>query len=87
VAIYRRLMMRIAEALAGRSNAQALVTGDVVDAARRRSRTRLVKVSPAASGPEAADWIRQGEIMVEAERLGPTARRSFQTMTAARCSH
>jgi len=72
VVIYRRLMMRIAEALARRWGAQALVTGDVVGQVASQTIENLRVVGGVATLPVLRPLIGfdKDEITAEAERLG-----------------
>jgi thiamine biosynthesis protein ThiI len=72
VVIYRRLMVRIAEQLARRSGAQALVTGDVVGQVASQTIENLAVVEGAASIPVLRPLIGfdKDEITLEAQRLG-----------------
>jgi thiamine biosynthesis protein ThiI len=72
VVIYRRLMVRIAEQLARRSGAQALVTGDVVGQVASQTIENLAVVEGAASMPVLRPLIGfdKDEITLEAQRLG-----------------
>jgi tRNA uracil 4-sulfurtransferase len=72
VVIYRRLMMRIAEALARRYGAQALVTGDVVGQVASQTIENLRVVGGVATLPVLRPLIGfdKDEITAEAERLG-----------------
>jgi len=72
VVIYRRLMMRIAEALARRSGAQALVTGDVVGQVASQTIENLRAVGGVVTLPVLRPLIGfdKDEITAEAERLG-----------------
>jgi thiamine biosynthesis protein ThiI len=72
VVIYRRLMVRIAEQLARRSGAQALVTGDVVGQVASQTIENLAVVEGAATMPVLRPLIGfdKDEITLEAQRLG-----------------
>jgi thiamine biosynthesis protein ThiI len=75
VVIYRRLMVRIAEQLARRSGAQALVTGDVVGQVASQTIENLAVVEAAATMPVLRPLIGfdKDEITLEAQRLGTYA--------------
>lgn len=70
--IYRRLMVRIAECIARRSGAQALVTGDVIGQVASQTLENIVAIETAASLPVFRPLIGMDkeEIVAEAERLG-----------------
>jgi thiamine biosynthesis protein ThiI len=72
VVIYRRLMMRIAEALAGRHRVQALVTGDVVGQVASQTIENLTSINEVVSMPVLRPLIGmdKDEITAEAQRLG-----------------
>jgi thiamine biosynthesis protein ThiI len=72
VVIYRRLMVRIAEQLARRSGAQALVTGDCVGQVASQTIENLAVVEGAATMPVLRPLIGfdKDEITLEAQRLG-----------------
>jgi thiamine biosynthesis protein ThiI len=72
VVIYRRLMMRIAEALARRNRAQALVTGEVVGQVASQTLENLAAINSVVRMPVLRPLIGtdKDEITVEAERLG-----------------
>jgi thiamine biosynthesis protein ThiI len=72
VVIYRRLMMRIAEALARRHRAQALVTGEVVGQVASQTLENLTAINQVVTMPVLRPLIGtdKDEITAEAERLG-----------------
>jgi thiamine biosynthesis protein ThiI len=72
VVIYRRLMLRIAEALARRAGAQALVTGDVLGQVASQTIENLDVVGSAAMMPVFRPLVGfdKDEITLEAQRLG-----------------
>jgi hypothetical protein len=72
VVVYRRLMMRIAEAIARARGAQALVTGDVVGQVASQTLENLVVVGAVATMPIFRPLIGmdKDEITAEAIRLG-----------------
>jgi thiamine biosynthesis protein ThiI len=72
VIVYRRLMMRIAETIAGRIGARALVTGDVVGQVASQTLDNIAVVSEATTLPVFRPLIGMDkeEIVAEAERLG-----------------
>jgi len=72
VLIYRRFMLRIAERLAKRTGAQALVTGDVVGQVASQTIENLAVVGAAATMPLLRPLIGfdKDEITAEAQRLG-----------------
>ena len=72
VVIYRRLMMRIAEAIARRNRAQALVTGDVVGQVASQTLENIAAVNDIVTMPVLRPLIGldKEEITAEAQRLG-----------------
>jgi tRNA uracil 4-sulfurtransferase len=72
VVVYRRLMMRIAEAIARARGAQALVTGDVVGQVASQTLENLAVVGAVATMPIFRPLIGmdKDEITAEAIRLG-----------------
>jgi thiamine biosynthesis protein ThiI len=72
VVIYRRLMMRIAEALAREAGAQALVTGEVIGQVASQTLENLTTIGSVAALPIFRPLIGmdKNEITAEAERLG-----------------
>ena len=72
VVIYRRLMMRIAEALARRNRAQALVTGEVVGQVASQTLENLTAINSVVRMPVLRPLVGtdKDEITAEAERLG-----------------
>ena len=72
VVIYRRLMVRIAERLAWREGAQALVTGDCIGQVASQTIENLTVVEGAATMPILRPLLGfdKDEIVAEAERLG-----------------
>ena len=72
VVIYRRLMMRIAEAIARRNRAQALVTGEVVGQVASQTLENLSAINSVVGMPVLRPLIGtdKDEITAEAERLG-----------------
>ena len=72
VVIYRRLMMRIAEALARTHRVQALVTGDVVGQVASQTIENLTSINDVVSMPVLRPLIGmdKDEITAEAQRLG-----------------
>jgi thiamine biosynthesis protein ThiI len=72
VVIYRRLMVRIAEAIARPSGAQALVTGDVIGQVASQTIENLSVVERVATMPVLRPLIGfdKEEITAEAQRLG-----------------
>jgi thiamine biosynthesis protein ThiI len=72
VVIYRRLMLRIAEAIARGRRAQALVTGDVVGQVASQTLENLAVIGSVASLPLFRPLIGmdKDEITAEAQRLG-----------------
>jgi thiamine biosynthesis protein ThiI len=71
VVIYRRLMMRIAEALARANRAQALVTGEVVGQVASQTIENMTSINEAVSMPVLRPLIGmdKDEITAEAQRL------------------
>jgi thiamine biosynthesis protein ThiI len=72
VVIYRRLMMRIAEAIARRNRAQALVTGEVVGQVASQTLENLSAIDRVVEMPVLRPLVGmdKDEITAEAERLG-----------------
>jgi thiamine biosynthesis protein ThiI len=72
VVIYRRLMMRIAEALAREAGAQALVTGEVIGQVASQTLENLTTIGSVAALPVFRPLIGmdKDEITAEAVRLG-----------------
>jgi thiamine biosynthesis protein ThiI len=72
VVIYRRLMMRIAEAIAWRTRAQALVTGEVVGQVASQTVENLTRINEVAKLPILRPLVGmdKDEITAEAQRLG-----------------
>ncbi len=72
VIVYRRLMLRIAERLAGRSGAQALVTGEVVGQVASQTLDNLAVIDRVATLPVLRPLIGcdKDEIVAEAQALG-----------------
>ena len=72
VVIYRRLMMRIAEAIARRHRAQALVTGEVVGQVASQTLENLSAINSVVRMPVLRPLIGtdKDEITAEAQRLG-----------------
>src|SRR6188508_271439 len=72
VVIYRRLMMRIAEAIARRNRAQALVTGDVVGQVASQTLENMATIGSVVTLPVLRPLVGMDkeEITAEAIRLG-----------------
>ena len=72
VVIYRRLMMRIAEAVARRNRAQALVTGEVVGQVASQTLENLSSIDRVVTMPILRPLVGmdKDEITAEAQRLG-----------------
>ena len=72
VVIYRRLMMRIAEAVAQRTRAQALVTGEVVGQVASQTLENLSAIDRVVAMPILRPLVGtdKDEITAEAQRLG-----------------
>ena len=72
VVIYRRLMMRIAEAIGRRNRAQALVTGEVVGQVASQTLENLSAINSVVRMPVLRPLVGtdKDEITAEAERLG-----------------
>lgn len=72
VVVYRRLMMRIAEQLARRVGAQALVTGEAVGQVASQTLENLAVIEAATTLPVLRPLVGmdKAEIVAEAERLG-----------------
>jgi thiamine biosynthesis protein ThiI len=75
VVIYRRFMMRIAEALANANRAQALVTGEVVGQVASQTVENLTSINEVVTMPVLRPLIGmdKDEITAEAQRLGTYA--------------
>jgi thiamine biosynthesis protein ThiI len=72
VVIYRRLMMRIAEAIARKNRAQALVTGEVVGQVASQTLENMSLIDSVVSMPTLRPLVGmdKDEITAEAQRLG-----------------
>jgi len=72
VVIYRRLMMRIAEAIGRRHRAQALVTGDVVGQVASQTLENMAAINQVVTMPVLRPLVGmdKDEITAQAERLG-----------------
>jgi thiamine biosynthesis protein ThiI len=72
VVIYRRMMMRIAEAIARRNRGQALVTGDVVGQVASQTLDNMAAINAVVSMPVLRPLVAMDkeEITAEAQRLG-----------------
>jgi thiamine biosynthesis protein ThiI len=72
VVIYRRLMMRIAERIAQRHRAHALVTGEVVGQVASQTLENMAAINDVVSMPVLRPLVGmdKDEIMAEAQRLG-----------------
>jgi thiamine biosynthesis protein ThiI len=72
IVIYRRLMMRIAEAIARRSKAQALVTGEVVGQVASQTLENMASINSVVTMPVLRPLVGmdKDEITAEAQRLG-----------------
>ena len=72
VVIYRRLMMRIAEAIARRNRAQALVTGEVVGQVASQTLENMSEINRVVTMPVLRPLVGmdKDEITAEAQRLG-----------------
>ena len=72
VVLYRRLMMRIAEEVARRHRAQALVTGEVVGQVASQTLENLIRINEVVALPVLRPLIGmdKDEITAEAQRLG-----------------
>ena len=72
VVIYRRLMVRIAEALADRCSAKALVTGEVIGQVASQTLENMTAIGAVATLPIFRPLIGmdKDEITAEAQRLG-----------------
>ena len=72
VVIYRRLMMRIAESIARRGKAQALVTGEVVGQVASQTIENLSSINSVVTMPVLRPLVAmdKDEITAEAQRLG-----------------
>jgi thiamine biosynthesis protein ThiI len=78
VVLYRRFMMRIAEALAARRRAKALVTGESLGQVASQTLDNLAVIDEAARGPVLRPLVGMDkeEISAQARRIG-----SFETST------
>ncbi len=88
VVIYRRLMMRIAEALARANRAQALVTGEVVGQVASQTLENLTSINEVVTMPvlrRSSAWTRT-KSPPRRSGLARIRFRSFPIRTAARCS-
>ena len=72
VVIYRRFMVRIAEALAGRMKAKALVTGESLGQVASQTLDNMAAIDEAARGPVLRPLVGMDkeEITAEARRIG-----------------
>src|SRR5262245_3593475 len=72
VVLYRRMMLRIADALARTRGAQALVTGESLGQVASQTLTNLAVIGAASTLPVLQPLIGsdKGEITIQAERLG-----------------
>src|SRR6185503_9166028 len=72
VILYRRFMVRIAEALARRQNAKALVTGESLGQVASQTLDNMAVIDEAAQGPVLRPLVGMDkeEITVEARRIG-----------------
>jgi thiamine biosynthesis protein ThiI len=72
VVIYRRLMLRIAQAIAGKAHARALVTGEVIGQVASQTLENMTTIGSVASLPIFRPLIGmdKDEITAEAQRLG-----------------
>jgi thiamine biosynthesis protein ThiI len=72
VVIYRRLMLRIAEAIAHKAHAQALVTGEVIGQVASQTLENMASIAAVAALPVFRPLIGmdKDEIIAEAQRLG-----------------
>ena len=88
IVIYRRLMMRIAEAIARGVGARALVTGEVVGQVASQTLENMAIISSATTLPIMRPLVGMDkeEITAEAERWGAFLSRSSPTRTAVSCS-
>ena len=88
VVIYRRLMMRIGEALARTNRSQALITGDVVGQVASQTIENLTSINEVVTMPVLRPLIGmdKDEITLRLSGSGRSRSRSFPIRTAARCS-
>ena len=89
VVMYRRLMMRIAEKLARRWHAKALVTGEVIGQVASQTLDNLTTIGGATKMQILRPLIGMDKDEIMARRRSGSARSrfpSFRTRTAARCS-
>src|SRR5881398_2141100 len=72
VVLYRRMMLRIAEAIGRRAGAEALVTGDSLGQVASQTLANLAVIGEAAALPVLRPLVGmdKSEIMTEAERIG-----------------
>ncbi|MEO5894581.1 MAG: tRNA uracil 4-sulfurtransferase ThiI [Vicinamibacterales bacterium] len=75
VVIYRRLMMRIAEAIARKNRAQALITGEVVGQVASQTLENMSRIDNVVSMPTLRPLVGmdKDEITAQAQRLGTFA--------------
>ena len=88
VVIYRRLMLRIAERLARRWRARALVTGEVIGQVASQTLENMTTIAEATTLEVLRPLVGMDKDEITARRSG-SARfrsRSSRTRTAARCS-
>ena len=89
VVLYRRMMMRIADAIADRLDADALVTGENLGQVASQTIENLTAIEAAArrrgAAPAASPTTRSRPPRWRAASA-PTRRRSCPSRTAARCS-
>ena len=88
VVIYRRLMMRIAEAVALRARAQSLVTGEVVGQVASQTLENMSAIDRVVTMPVLRPLVGmdKDEITARGATAGDLSRsRSFRTRIAARC--
>ncbi len=89
VVVYRRLMLRIAERLARRWHARALVTGEVIGQVASQTLENMTTIAERDGHGDAAAARRDGQGRDFAPKPSASARspfRSSRIRTAARCS-
>ena len=87
VVLYRRFMLRIASALAERSQATVLVTGESLGQVASQTLENMAVIEKAAAFPVMRPLVGmdKNEIIEQARRLRTSRRRYCPTRIAARC--
>ena len=88
VLVYRRLMLRIAEEIARKEGAQALVTGESLGQVSSQTLENIVAIEEAATLPILRPLVGMDkeEITEQAQKIGTYDISIIPTRTAARCS-